>query len=301
MSTTIPVHYVESFSSNVRFLSQQKMSKLRSTVIAESGHGEAMAIERIGSASLTANTITQSNDRHGDTPLNNTPHSRRWVYPSFFDYADMIDTVDKVQILAQPENKYMMQHAAIMGRQIDLTIISALNASVKEGQSAETTTAFPGTQQVGDTVQDGTGTAATGLNLAKMLQAKQMLDAADVDEMYPRFLIVSAEEVTDLLKLPEIKSIDYNTQKSLAEGRVTSYMGFHIVRCERLAKTSNTRKIFAYAAPAMCLKTWIEPNTEANLRPDKRNSTQLYTQMGIGAVRVEDEMVVEIACTYASA
>ena len=41
----------------------------------------------------------------------------------------------------------------------------------------------------------------------------------------------------------------------------------------------------------------MDVKTEISERPDKNYSTQVYAQMCLGAVRIEDEKVVEIACT----
>lgn len=280
MSVSIPTAFVEQFSAEVRILSQQMMSKLRGTVMVENAIGEAVAIDQIGGKGIRANVV---DTRHGDTPLNNTPHLRRWAYPVDYDYADLIDQEDQVRMLAQPQNKYVRVHAAIMGREIDIEIVRALAGTAKAGKTANENKALPAGQKI----------AANSKRLVvdKLREAKRILDENEVDPMYPRFLAVNAQGIQNLLETTEVTSADYNTVRALVHGEINTFLGFNIVPCERVP----TEKAYAYASAAACLKMWREPGTVADRRPDKRNAMQLYTSGTWGAVREEDEMVVEIS------
>ena len=280
MSVTIPAAFVEQFSAQVRILSQQQFSKLRPAVINEAAIGEAVASEFVGGKGIRANVV---DTRHGDTPLNNTPHSKRWAYPVDYDYADLIDTEDRVRMLAQPDNAYMRVHAAIMGREIDIEIVRALSGTTKAGKTASEDKALPAGQKIAQ--------GSKRLNVDKLRTAKRILDENEVDEMYPRFLALNAQGLQNLLEEEETTSADYNTIRALVAGQLNTYMGFTLIRCERVPD----EKAYAFAQPAVCLKTWREPGTVADRRPDKRNAMQLYTSGTWGACRLEDEMVVEIS------
>ena len=101
MSVTIEQHFVEQFSANIHLLAEQRMSRLRGTVNTISVTGESFAVERLGGTE-----VQEVTERHGDTPLNETEHSRRWGFIRDFDVADLIDKQDKVKILADPEGAY---------------------------------------------------------------------------------------------------------------------------------------------------------------------------------------------------
>ena len=283
MSVSIPTAFVEQFSAEVRILSQQMMSKLRGTVAVEAAIGEAVAIEQIGGKGIRANVV---DTRHGDTPLNNTPHLRRWAYPVDYDYADLIDQEDQVRMLAQPQNKYVRVHAAIMGREIDIEIIRALSGTAKAGKTANENKALPTAQKV--TLQNNSTTVR--LSAAGYRTAKRILDENEVDEMYPRFFVTNARGIENLLETTKVTSADYNTVRALAHGEMMPFCGFTTIQCERVP----ANKAYAYASAAACLKMWREPGTVADRRPDKRNAMQLYTSGTWGAVREEDEMVVEL-------
>lgn len=282
MSVTVPVAFVQQFSANVHMLAEQKFSRLRQICTTEPITGESKAFERLGS--VDAQVVT---DRHGDTPLNNTPHTRRWLYTKTYDVADLIDKPDQVQLLIDLESRYTQRHASAMGRALDTEIVDALGRSVAEGHAGGTITAFPGAQQI--------VSGSVGLTVNKLIEAKRMLDAAEVDEM-DRWFLVTSTQLAQLLADERVTSADFNTVKALVTGAVDSYMGFKFIRSERLALVSAERICYAVARGAMMLGVAQEPNSVSAPRPDKRMSTQIYTWGQWGAARLEDVRLVQVAC-----
>lgn len=285
MAISIPTHFVEQFSSRVHMLAEQKTSRLRSTVMIDMVDGESKAIERLGGSEL--NEITE---RHGDTPLNEVEHTRRWLYLRDFDVADLIDKPDRVKLLIEPDGKYTMRHASAMGRGIDDEVIRALGASATEGKTGTTTTVLPSAQKI--------VSGSTGMTIDKLIAAKEILDAAEIDDFIPRFCVAQSKQRSNLLSDDKISSNDYNTVKALVRGEIDTYLGFKFVSSERLqVDGSSDRLCYCYAQQAVTLGMGAEPSTTASPRPDKRNAQQIYTWGSWGAVRVEDEMVVQIACS----
>ena len=86
MSTQITTAFVNQFSANVQMLSQQMGSLLRNAVDTESVNGEKAFFDQVGQAAAVLRT-----SRHADTPLVETPHTRRMVTMSDYEYADLID------------------------------------------------------------------------------------------------------------------------------------------------------------------------------------------------------------------
>ena len=281
MSIEIPVSFVDQFSANVHFLAEQKMSRLRGCVQIEDVTGESFAIERIGSVALNA-----VNERHGDTPLNSTPHSRRWGYIVDKDVADLIDKQDKVKLLINPDSAYTMRHAGALGRGFDDEIIRALGASVNEGRNGTTVTVYDTAQSI--------ASSSVGLTIAKLLEAKEKLDAAEVDEFIPRYFVLAAKQMTNLLNDDKITSADFNTVQALVQGKVDTYLGFKFIRSERLTKVSNDRYCFAFTQNSIRLGVAQAPATIVSDRPDKRHAKQVYSYMSLGACRAEDVQVVRV-------
>lgn len=264
-------------------LAEQKMSRLRGAVQIEQVKGDSFAVDRLGGVSVNAVT-----DRHGDTPLNDTPHTRRWGYILDYDVADLIDKQDRVKILLEPDGLYTMRHAGALGRAFDDEIVRALGASVNEGHAGATTTVYDTGQSI--------ASSSTGMTVQKLIEAKEMMDADEVDEFLPRYFALSARQLRELLGDDKITSSDFNTVKALVRGEVDEFMGFKFIRTERLTKVSNDRYCFAWAQPAIRLGVAQAPVTLQSDRPDKRHAKQIYSYMSIGAVRVEDQMVVRVLC-----
>ena len=286
MSISIPESYVEQFSSRVHMLSEQQTSRLRGTVNFEAVTGESFSVERIGQ---TADAPAVINNLHGDTPLNNTPHTRRWGFVADYDVADLIAKQSQVKMLIEPNSKYVRRHSGVMGRGIDDAIIGALGGSAAQGKNGTTTVALPSGQKL-------TG-GSTGMTLGKLIEAKERLDAAEVDEFIPRHIVMTAKQFSNLLADDKLTSQDFATVKALVRGEINEFMGFTFHRSQRLLKPSSDRLCYAWAQEGVTLGMGAEPNSVAGVRPDKRNNMQIYTWGSWGAVRSEDEMVIEIPCT----
>jgi len=61
----------------------------------------------------------------------------------------------------------------------------------------------------------GIGSPVAGLTIAKLVNAKKILDANSVDPSIPKFIAVSPEQIEDLLNNTTVTSADYNTVNSL--------------------------------------------------------------------------------------
>lgn len=277
MSSQITTAMVEQYKSNVLMLAQQKGSKLRDTVRSESVQGKNAFFERIGAVDMVDAT-----SRHDDTPQIDTPHSRRRVSLVTSRFADLIDNADKVRTLIDPTSPYAMNAAWAAGRKMDEVIIAALAGNAYAGVAGATTVALPSAQKI--------ASASAGITIAKLISAKEILLAADVD---PENLTcaINPAGLTDLLSTTQITSADYNSVKALVQGAIDTYMGFKFV----ISTKVTALKAYVYTKNAVVLAVGSEPVVRISERPDKNYSTQVFVEMDIGATRVEDEGVVEIS------
>jgi len=285
MSTQITTAFVNQFSANIQMLSQQMGSLLRNAVDVESVNGEKAFFDQVGSAAAVLRT-----SRHADTPLVDTPHSRRMVTMSDYEYADLIDDQDKVRLLVDPTSTYSRAAAAAMGRAMDDVIISAALGTAYTGKDGSTATAF-------DTANQQIAAASGGLTLAKLIEAKEILDSGNVDPSIPRYIAVSPKQVSDLLNNTTVTSSDYNTVKALAMGEINSFVGFNFIVTNRLGVDgSSDRRVFAWAQDGIKVAMGKEPNARIDERADKSYATQVYYSQTMGATRMEEAKVVEILC-----
>lgn len=280
MSVQVTTAFSQQFSSNVYLLSQQKGSKLRGAVREESVTGEKAFFDQIGKTAAIAKTT-----RHGDTPLVETPHSRRMVTMTTYEWADLVDDSDKVKMLIDPTSSYAQAAAYAMGRAIDDEIITAATGTAKTGKAGSTSTSMLAANQIAN--------GGTNMTIAKLLDAKKIMDEADVDPDN-RHVVVSPAAIESLLNTTEVKSSDFNTVKALAQGSLDSYLGFRFHTSTRLALSGNIRTCFAFQGDALMLAVGKDVTARIDERSDKSYSTQVYYCMSVGSTRMEEEKVVQI-------
>ena len=287
MSFEITTAFVQQYSTNVQLLLQQRGSRLRDCVTVGSYTGKAAkAVEQIGSVTAQART-----SRHADTPLISTPHDARWVHPTDYEWADMVDDQDKLRMLIDPTSPYAMNGAYALGRAMDSLIITAALGTSMTGENGSTSTAF-------DTAGQQIAVGAAGLTIAKLRTAKKILMENEVDVANdPLYIAVTATQLDELLGTTEVTSADFNTVKALVQGTVDSFMGFKFIHTELLGLDgSGDRRCIAWAKSGLHLGIWNDINTKISERADKSYATQVYVKGTFGATRTEEGKVVEIIC-----
>lgn len=319
MSFEITQAFVQQYRDNVVHLAQQKGSRLRSTIKTTPDIiGMNYYFERIGA---TAVQVKQS--RHSPTPLISTPHSRRRVTMTTYQWGDLVDNDDKLKVLINPESEYVVAGKNAFGRVMDDIIIAGALGPSFSGSDGQTAVNIPSTdgpagtgQYVADTplandltIQAGTDDGG-GLSPQRLRQIKFYFDKQDVDPDEERYAVVSAEAIRNMLTFVEVTSADYNTVKALAEGAIDTYMGFKFILSNRLPvvgtpsalqytypavggiSTDGDRLCLFYTRTGIGLATQEEVKTEIAKRPDMSFSTQVYMEMVMGCTRIEEARVV---------
>jgi hypothetical protein len=278
MSTQITTAFVEQYKSNVLLLSQQKGSRLRNTAMTEMVTGKNAFFERIGAVQMV-----QATSRHDDTPQIDTPHSRRRVSLATYRWADLIDNPDKVRMLIDPQSPYATQGVFAAGRTMDSVLLAAAVGNAFAGEAGGTTVALPSAQKI--------AAASSGLTVAKLIAAKEILDTGDVDPDQPRCIVTRPAGITDMLSSTQVTSADYNSVKALVAGQIDTFMGFKFI----MTNLAPVGKAVCWTKMAMALAVGSEPVVRISERADKNYSTQVFIEMDIGATRVEDAGVVEVS------
>lgn len=288
MSNEILDWSVIDYKSTVEHLLQQRGSKFRGSVMEESYHGKSgAAVNQIGAVTAELQTT-----RHADTPLIETPHDKRWVFPSTYRWADLIDDTDKLKVIADPTSPYAINGAMSIGRAMDDAIVTAFTAAALTGEDGTTSTAHGSGQTA--------STTAGGLTVAKLREAMQLLIAAEVDvDNEPLFCAIGAQQHDDLLGQTQAVSLDYTSKPVLVDGRIKSFMGFNFIDSQRLALSGTDRTAVCWAKSGMHLGVWDDLNVNITERADKNYSTQVFVKATFGATRVEEQKVVAITCSEA--
>lgn len=305
MSTTIPEAFITQYQDTFHVIAQQRLPRLVPYVRRKPGIvvGTAFTIDLLGKSSATPNR-----PRHSDLTYQNLDNSRRFADMSDIEPAELIDSMDKLKLLIEPGNQYTQALVADCNRFIDRTIITGILSSVRTNSG---TSALPSTQIILN--------GAAGLTIAKLRQAKILLDEAEQDNsdwfsqygihqakqeafgnlgMPSYVLVCTTKQIDNLLATTEATSQDFNTVKALVSGSINTFMGFLFIRVPstHLPTTSaNVRQCIAYAPQAIEYGVGKEPSSRIDFLAHK-NSWQVLATASCGAARAEDLGVVRIDC-----
>lgn len=307
MSFTVSNAFVQQFSGNLRFLAQQGTARLRDKVIEQPMTGESDFMEQL--APTSARKVTS---RHADSPLMNSQHLRRRVTAFGYDWGDLIDRLDRVSMLIDPASSYAINGGNAMRRAQDDEIIASAFATAYSGHAGATALTWPNgnsesspTQAAGKQVAvnssafGGSG-SATGLTIAKLIEARTAILAGEGDEEEEMYIACHARQIGDLLTTTQVTSADYNSVQALVAGKIDTFMGFKFVRTERLlTNTSSYRRVIAWRKSGLGFAVAQDIEAQLSQRPDKRFAWYAYCDQKIGATRLEEVKVAEIICSEA--
>lgn len=285
MSNQITEAFVQQFANTYLHVAQQMPSRLQSAVTLESNIvGMSKSVNRLGRRTMQRRTT-----RHGDTPINDQPHSTRFIDLFDFEDGDMIDQQDKLRLLVDPTSFYIQSMVAAANRQKDQVVV---DAALGPARSTTGNIALPAGQRI---VAGG-----TGLTRAKIITAKKLFRAAEADEQNGEelYFVYGREGMEDVLLDTTLTSSDFMAVKMLQQGDTSGqWAGFRWIPLELCPINGTTRSLFAFAKTGLALGLGQDIVTEVGKDPGKGFNHRVYTKLSIGAVRIEEEKVVEVQIT----
>tara|TARA_R110000803_G_scaffold78629_2_gene143830 strand:- start:533 stop:1459 length:927 start_codon:yes stop_codon:yes gene_type:complete len=304
MSTQITAAMVEQYSANVEHLGQQMDCRFDGKVRSESQKGKTKFWEQLGATSAVKRTT-----RHGDTPRIDSEHKRRACYLQDYDWSDLVDSLDDVKLLINPESSYAVSAAMAMNRAKDEEVITAATGTAfadTSGGGSVSAVVLPSTSKIAVNYVASGAATNSGLTLAKLIKAKSNLTKSEVPNGTRMFLAVTQQQVDDLLNnVSQVSSSDYAAVKALVNGDVSYFAGLEFIRMGSAAANSaalalnvgtDVRTCFAYAQVGLLRAMGQDASSDISLRADKNNAVQVYSNMSVGATRLQEEYVQEILC-----
>ena len=199
--------------------------------------------------------------------------------------AEYSDIFSQAKVNFDERNELVQVVANAIGRRQDQLILDALNAS---------TTSL--------TVADDIGGTDSNMNVAKLREAKKLLDRNNVP-FDNRHIIVHANSLSSLLAETSVTSADFNTVRALVAGELNTFLGFtfHVLgdRSEGgLPLATAARTCFAFHRDAIGYAEGIAPRTEINYIPEK-TSWLVNAVFSAGAIAIDDEGIVKITTNEA--
>lgn len=325
MSNQIEKAFINSFKAGFEHQFQQKVSKLRPFVEVVRQTGEFDFYDRIGLADPMQEVIT----RYGVNPMNEVPHERRRIGLRDWDWGKPIDEKDLQRVAMDPTSDYMQAAVSSANRRVDDIIIPSWTAAAYYGKSGEnsvafvstnagkitvgavsntenristagkyvlTAGAFEGIDVAKDYVETGVD-ADSGITLGKLRAVRttmQKLEAIDQDTVLNCF--ITANQAAELLRINEVINSDYAVRKALAEGNVTTFMGFRFIQTERLLKTGTVREVMVTLPKAVKLAIGTDIAADMWRLTERKNIPYIYVKLAMGATRFWGEITARVNC-----
>jgi hypothetical protein len=200
-----------------------------------------------------------------------------------YNAAEYSDIFSQAKVNFDERQELVQVVAGAMGRRQDQMILDALASS---GTSL--------------TVANSIGGATTNMNLAKLREAKRLMDKNNVPPD-GRHIIIHANGLANLLSETSVTSSDFNSVKALVQGEINTYLGFefHVLgdRSEGglAIDGSLDRTCFAFHKDAIGYGEGIGMRTEINYIAEK-TSWLVNEVFSAGAVTIDAEGIVSITC-----
>jgi hypothetical protein len=323
--------YYDSFRAGFEQAFQQTESKLQPYFETESQSSEFQFFDRIGEAA----EMTEDSGRYAVNPQSEISHERRRLGLKDYELGKYVDEKDLKRVLTDPMNAYTQALLASGKRKVDDIIIENYFGTAFTGKSGSTSVAYAvaagaegsatitvgsisngssnpitataGAYTLGDANTEGVsvgadvGGANSGLTLAKLKALRSTmlrLEAIDQDSTLNCF--VTHKQLENLLGIDEIINSDYAVRKSLAEGNVTTFMGYRFILTERLPLSSGAagdeRRVMV--ATPKALKMAVGTSLKGDIWRDtsKKNIPYLYFKLCADASRMWGEVAGEIRC-----
>jgi len=273
------------YSDNIQHLVQQVMVKVAPTVHQKpDAAGEQSFQDQLASEDARIKT-----SRNQDVVNDDPQYDRRKIIPTYYYRAPLVDKMDKIMMLKDPTSEVTQNNAFALARAKDTQVCAAFSATAYSGKAGTTSNTVPSTQIIVH--------SSVGLNMAKMREAKKILDQNEVMSDNRSFA-VSAEQIEDLLAIEQVTSADYAQIRALVNGNPGTLVGFNFVQTERLPEFSTgVRNCAAYHKSGVVLGIWLDLLASIDVLPGKHFSAQVYAGQSYGSTRLEEEKVVLVQCS----
>jgi hypothetical protein len=275
MSVQLSNAFVTLFDAEVKQAYQGKAMLVGAVRQRRGVEGSTVRFPKVGRGVATPR-ITQTDV----TPLN-VGFSNVTCTLQDWNAAEYSDIFSQAKVNFDERSELVQVLGNAIGRRQDQLILDALTAASGTG-----------------TVSNDIGGTDTNLNVAKLRDAKRLLDRANVPPE-GRHIILHASGLASLLSETAVTSSDFNTVKALVSGEINTFLGFtfHVMgdRTEGglIIDGNLDRTCFAFHKDAIGYAEGIAPRTEVNYIPEK-TSFLVNSVFSAGAIAIDAEGIVKI-------
>ncbi len=277
--------FVTQWDTSLRLAAQQQQSRLRSTVVDRGTiEGSSFTIANIGTTELDEKVVRLADTEWGDILFGVRNAPMRDFYRAL-----PLDRSDIPKMIVNPVTggQYMANLIAARNRKVDQIIYQAALGTIM-GQDGTTTYTLPSSQKI---VGGG-----TGLTKAKVIQAKQIMRANEVDNYgdgKQLYMLYNNVAMGQILSDTTLTSADFLAAQMLQKGEITDWMGFKWIPYEKLNVSGGVYSTVAYTGDAIHFGNGYEEGMVSR-RPDKQDAWQVSMAASYGAGRQDEKKVVQI-------
>ena len=280
MAISLSNAFVQLFDAEVKQAYQAKAQLVGAVRQRRGVEGSTVKFPKVGKGVATAR-IPQTDV----TPMN-VGFSQVTATLADWNAAEYSDIFSQQKVNFDERQELVQVVANAIGRRQDQIILDALTAS-----------------STSLTVSNDIGGSDTNMNVAKLREAKKLLDKNNVP-FEGRHIILHANSLASLLSETAVTSADFNTVRALVAGEINTFLGFtfHILgdRSEGglAIDGSNDRTLWAFHRDAVGYAEGIAPRTEVNYVPEK-TSFLVNALFSAGATAIDAEGIVQITAREA--
>lgn len=287
MAYTNDTIFINAYNAMKHHLASQQNAKLKGLFVEESANGEKHFFDRIGTFS-----VSQLDSLGASIPYQDAQFSRRMVTINKFHNGTLIHDIEKVKMLVDPTNDIVKEIVAAHNRNYDDVVLAAMLGTAATGKDGSGSQAF-------DTTNYQIAHGSAGITLAKLLQAQKILRKADVDfDNEDVYLIFGPEAEEDILGITNFTSRDFQMDAGILGGKsLPSFRGMKMVFSNRIPEQTAGSVYRVLVASSRAMK--IAKYNDVNVNIDRiahlgDQPTQVYTTSSLGAVRMEEKLIVDV-------
>lgn len=280
---------------------------------------------------------TEITNRFPDSPVSESDYANRRVRRKDYNDGQFADRADLDRMVVDPRSEKIDVMLQKFRRLEDVTIQAAALGSAQGGDLGQTATAFDSDNIVDVTLGAASGYTNAGFTYEKLLETMETFQENDVDiteSMYRPCIFIGPKQMRDMLEQDKFINKDYINQSLVTSGYfIPNYLGADFIVTNILpymntagtgfnvdldsdivttgskskqgrwadTDTTDVRACVALTKDAVLFEVKPDIITRVTEREDKSFRWYSYLEMGLGAVRMEEEKVVAIPCDQSPA
>jgi hypothetical protein len=303
--------FINAYTSGYMHLPQERRNVFDGKVSATALTGEYMSFDDIASGDLQTKTT-----RFAAINPTDRAFRRRWMSPSWYYDALLVDKQDNIALHTDPSGDFMTSLTYAIERKKMDTIIASFDASVVAGKTPGADTAYSLTNTAitnaaGRTVphdvtnSGAAGGISTGLTVNKLVLIREKFATLGIPDGVPINLVTSFKQKSDLLREAETQSTDTSDVKALVNGTISKYMGINFIETNKITLGSsndidadtNVYECFAWIPEGIKYAQFLSPSFKVTARDDLVGDVwQIKVDFGCSAIRMNESMVLKVEC-----